>query len=237
MGMDIRKIDDQTYAFDEGGVRFFLLLGTEKALLIDSGMMTRNADELARTLTDLPLELLNTHADRDHLGSCASFPRFYMHPSEASNFYKTNHAEGQFVPVWEGDVLDLGNRPLEIIHLPGHTPGSIAVLDRKAGRIFTGDPVQDGRIYMFGVQREMHAYRESLLRLEARKNEFDEIWPSHGSAPLDTDIIMKLYEASGEVLAGNVPYTLHELHGQEVGAYDAGCAVFLCEPGLSKEAP
>ena len=41
MGMDIQKIDGQTYAFDEGGVRFFLLLGTEKALLIDSGMMTR----------------------------------------------------------------------------------------------------------------------------------------------------------------------------------------------------
>ena len=233
--MDILKTDDKTIVFDEGGVRFFLLLGSEKALLIDSGMMTENAAELARKYTDLPLELLNTHADRDHLGSIASFPWFYMHPSEASNFYKTQGMSGRFVPVKDGEILDLGGRPLEIIHLPGHTPGSIAVLDRNARRIYSGDPVQDGRIFMFGVQREMHAYRESLLWLEARKNEFDEIWPSHGTAPLGTEIIMKLYEASGEVLKGNVPYTLHELHGHQVAACDAGCAVFLCEPDLSEE--
>ena len=233
--MDIRKIDEQTIVFDEGGVRFFLLLGSEKALLIDSGMMTHDADELARKCTGLPLELLNTHADRDHLGSLSSFPWSYMHPSEASNFYKTQGAQGRFVPVWEGDILDLGGRPLEIVHLPGHTPGSIAVLDRKCRRIFTGDPVQDGRIYMFGVQREMHAYRESLLRLDARKDEFDEIWPSHGTAPLSPDIIMKLYEASGEVLRGRTPHSEEELHGHTVWAYDAGCAVFLCDPCLKEE--
>ena len=233
--MDILKIDEQTIVFDEGGVRFFLLSGTEKALLIDSGMATRNADELAREQTDLPLELLITHADRDHIGSNDAFPWFYMHPSEASNYYNGNQGKAPFVPVWEGDVLDLGDRPLEIIHLPGHTPGSIAVLDRKNRRIFTGDPVQDGRIFMFGVQREMHAYRESLLRLEARKDEFDEIFPSHGTCPVGTDLIMKLYEASGKILDGTAGGKTAEMHGIPVRLVDFGFASFLCPPEPKKE--
>ena len=228
--MDIRKIDEKTIAFDEGGVRFFLLLGTEKALLIDSGMMTHNADELAREKTSLPLELLLTHADRDHIGSNAAFSCFYMHPSEASNYYNGNHGAGRFIPVWEGDVLDLGGRPLEIIHLPGHTPGSIAVLDRKNRRLFSGDPIQDGRIFMFGEQREMHAYRESLLRLEARKDDFDEIFPSHGTCPVHPELIMKLYAASGEILEGRLQGVPAELHGRKIAVIDAGCAVFLMPP-------
>ena len=45
--MEWAKIDDKTYQYDEGGVRFFLLLGDREALLIDSGMQVHNAKELA----------------------------------------------------------------------------------------------------------------------------------------------------------------------------------------------
>ena len=41
----------------------FLLVGTEKALLIDSGMNTLNAKQIAESITKLPIILLNTHAD------------------------------------------------------------------------------------------------------------------------------------------------------------------------------
>ena len=68
-----------------------------------------------------------------------------------------NRQSGKIVPVHDGDIIELGDRPLKIIETPGHTPGSIAILDIKKRRIFTGDPIQDGRIFMFGVQREMHA--------------------------------------------------------------------------------
>ena len=47
MEVKITQADASTWIFDEAGVRFFLLAGTERALLIDSGMMTRNAKELA----------------------------------------------------------------------------------------------------------------------------------------------------------------------------------------------
>ena len=230
MAVDIKRIDESTWSFEEPGVRFFLMTGTERALLIDSGMQTRDAKELAQELTALPLSLLNTHADPDHIGSNDEFDSFYMHPAEASNYYNSQKRTGTMLPVWDGDVIDLGDRPLRIITLPGHTPGSSAVLDEKNRRIFTGDPVQDGRIFMFGVQREIHAYRHSLLKLQKYADSFDEIYPSHGTCPVKPPLIMELYEAAGKILDGQITGQKADMFGIPIIVCDTGPAVFLCDP-------
>ena len=128
MNCEIIQIHENTWRIEDGGVRLFLLAGTEKALLIDSGMNLNNARDIAAGLTNLPLSLLNTHADRDHIGSNEQFDAFYMHPAEEP-VYRRSGKPGTILPVREGDALNLGDRELRIIHLPGHTPGSIAVLD------------------------------------------------------------------------------------------------------------
>ena len=55
------KIDANTYRFEDGFVRFFLLEGSDKAVLIDSGMNCPNAFDIAQNLTDKPVILINTH--------------------------------------------------------------------------------------------------------------------------------------------------------------------------------
>ena len=162
MNYEIVEIREGTWRIEDGGVRFFLLAGREKALLIDSGMNVHNAREIAEGLTELPLELLNTHADRDHIGSNAEFERFYMHPDEEP-LCRRNGLKGELLPLREGDRLELGDRSLRIFHLPGHTPGSIAVLDEKNRVLISGDPIQrHGRIYLFGGHRDLWAYVRSL---------------------------------------------------------------------------
>lgn len=64
---EIIQINDTAWRIEDNGVRFFLLTGTEKALLIDSGMNTPNAKQIAESITKLPIMLLNTHADPDHI--------------------------------------------------------------------------------------------------------------------------------------------------------------------------
>lgn len=226
--MNISNISQDTWVFDEGGVRFFLLTGSESALMIDSGMQTHNAKELASELTQLPISLINTHADRDHTGSNHEFDFALMSPAECSNYYHSG-AKGKTVPVWDGDVIDLGGRPLRIISIPGHTPGSIAILDEKNRRIFTGDPVQDGRIFMFGVQREMHAYIQSLDRLMALSESYDLIFPSHGSCPVAPDIIPKLRAAAEKILSKDAQCISEEVFGNRIAVYDMGVATFLCD--------
>lgn len=137
-----------SWRIEDEGVRFFLLAGDEKALLIDSGMKIHNAKEIAQQMVSLPIELLITHGDMDHVGSNGEFDKFYMSPAEASNYYHTQKKTGSFIPVENGDILDLGSRKLEIIHIPGHTPGrfdeiypshgSIPVLPELIPKLYEG---------------------------------------------------------------------------------------------------
>lgn len=230
MDYQIIQVNEKTWRIEDGGVRFFLLTGTERALLIDSGMNVHNARDIAAKLTELPLSLLNTHADRDHIGSNEQFEDFYMHPAEEP-IYRRSGKAGTVIPIVGGEVIDLGGRPLKIIELPGHTPGSIAVLDVKNRVLISGDPIQeDGRIFMFGDHRNMNDYVRSLEQLEKRVDEFDEIWPSHSKIPISRDLIRMLHDRAQEILTGKVLGTATEMHGKSIVAYDLKFDVLLCDP-------
>ena len=106
MNYEVIQMNENTWRIEDGEVRFFLLAGTERALLIDSGMTVNNARDIAAGLTDLPIWLLNTHADRDHTGSNEQFETLFMHPAEES-LYRRFGGTGSVIPVKEGDMLDL----------------------------------------------------------------------------------------------------------------------------------
>ena len=229
MDYSIVQMNQNTWRIEDNGVRVFLLAGEDRALLIDSGMQLHNALDIARSLTSLPVELLNTHADMDHIGSNEQFDSFYMHPAEEAN-YRRSGKGGRMIPVQDGDLLDLGNRPLKIIHLPGHTPGSIAVLDISSRVLISGDPVQEhGRIFMFGDQRNMSDYIRSLEKLDHMTGEFDELWPSHGDLPIKPDVIGRLIDGSGKVMNGTISGTPEEFFGTKITACDLGFTVLLCD--------
>jgi len=229
MSCEIIQINEKTWRIEDDGVRLFLLAGTEKALLIDSGMNLNSAREIASGLTGLPLSLLNTHADRDHIGSNEQFDAFFMHPAEEP-VYRRSGKPGAIIPIREGDSLNLGDRELRIIHLPGHTPGSIAVLDVQNRVLISGDPVQvHGRIFMFGDHRNMKDYISSLEHLKGFADQFDEIWPSHGDIPISPVVIQRLYDGAQAVLDGAIQGKPVELFGRSIVAYDLGFSVLLCD--------
>lgn len=222
------RVDEDTWRIENGMVRFFLLKGTEKALLIDNGMTVRHAKQMAEALTGLPVELLNTHADMDHVGGNGQFESFYMHPADEEHYRKTGKP-GRVIPVRDGDEIDLGNRKLRMIHLPGHTPGSIAVLDISRRVLISGDPIQEhGHIFMFGEYRNMKDYIASLKKLEGMTADFDEIWPSHADLPIYPDCIRRLREGAEKVLNREIPGKETDFHGQTIFVYDLGFTALLC---------
>ncbi|MBR1383036.1 MAG: MBL fold metallo-hydrolase [Ruminococcus sp.] len=226
--MDWVKINDTTFRYEDRGVRFFLLLGGDCALLLDSGMTTSNARELAAQVTSLPVRLFNTHTDPDHIAGNGDFDEVMINPAELVN-YRRPHTSQNIVPVYDGDIIDIGSRPLRAIALPGHTPGSTALLDINSGMLFSGDPVQDGRIFMFGPMRELSAYIHSLKRLLKFADEITEIYPCHGSCPVNKDIIPKLIAGAESVERGEIASQPFEMFGHSVAAYDIGAAVLLCD--------
>ncbi len=226
----MKKLFDNTFVYLDGGVRIFLLTGTKSALVIDTGMSGPDIRAMAAEHTNLPLRLLNTHADPDHISGNGQFDTFYMHPSETAHYYRERGGKGRAIPVFEGDVIDLGERELEIVHLPGHTPGSITVLDRGSRCLIGGDPIQeDGNIYMFGPQRDFCAYIAGLTRLMAR-DDFDCVYPSHGKENVGREAIPALIKGAEKIMAGEIPLQKTERFGRTFYVADAGISRFLCEP-------
>lgn len=225
---EIIQINENTWRIEDDGVRFFLLTGTESALLIDSGMQTSNARELAERITNLPLQMLNTHADPDHISGNVMFETVLMSPME-EKLYRSQGGKGEIIPVKNGEVIDLGERPLEIIDLPGHTSGSIAVLDCKNKVLIGGDSIQDGRIYMFGEHRNMEMYIESMTKLLQHEEKFDTIYTSHSTFPVFPDLIPKLIDGAKQILTGTATGSVVNVHGKSVMLYQFDYAGFLCE--------
>ena len=136
--------------------------------------------------------------------------------------------KGTVVPVKEGDKIDLGDRVLEIIDIPGHTPGSIAILDINNRVLISGDSVQDGHIFMFGQFRNIDAYVPSMQKLLTYKERFDEIYPSHGTLPVKPSIIEELIDAAEEIRSGSAVPEEVDMFGNKVKLYKFPCAGFLC---------
>ena len=227
---EIIKINDDTWRMEDGGVRFFLLCGTERALLIDSGMTAADARQTAEGLTNLPIMLLNTHTDRDHTSGNGAFEEVYMHPAEEEH-YRADGGTGKLLPLADGDVIDLGGRPLRIIHIPGHTPGSVAILAVTRRVLISGDSVQAGNIFMFSAPwRDMPRYAQSMRRLLGMVGEFDTVYPSHGPFPVEAALTGKLLEGAETILRGEASGGPVEMHGRKAWLYKFDFAGFLCDP-------
>ncbi|MDR1330070.1 MAG: MBL fold metallo-hydrolase [Oscillospiraceae bacterium] len=205
MAYEVIKISEGTWRIEDGMVRCFLFAGESRALLVDTGMSGGELLAEVRALTSLPVTLVNTHADGDHTGANGQFAEAYMHPAEFTYYYED---DGNRVPparaMWDGDVIDLGGRSFEVFVIPGHTNGSIALLDRANRVIVTGDSVSRVPVFMFGRQRNIRAYICSMNRLLAMAGDFDTVYPSHGEFPVGAEEIRKLIAAAEQLLKGGL---------------------------------
>ncbi len=69
--------------------------------------------------------------------------------------------------VEEGDVIDLGNKAFEVLHLPGHSPGSIGLWDASTGTLFSGDALYDGTLLDELPASDIPDYIHTMKRLRA----------------------------------------------------------------------
>ena len=193
---------------ESGGtlVRMFLFEGEAEALLVDAGFGGGDLKAFVSTLTDKPVRsVILTHADPDHTGGCNQFEHVLMHPSELALCVARGKPDpARAVPVWEGDRLRVGGRTLEVVLIPGHTPGSIALLDRENRVLLGGDSVQSGLIFMFGEGRSLPAFVRSMEKLLAMGDVFDVCYASHGPVTVTRDLLPALRQGALDVMAGRI---------------------------------
>ena len=227
---EIIQIDGNTWRIEDGFVRFFLLVGEEKAALIDSGVNCPDASDIAKKLTSKPLILLNTHGDGDHTSGTNGFANIYIHPLDYVGCeVKNRYPNTSMIPLNDGDIIDLGNRALKIIHIPGHTKGSVAFLDIANRVLYAGDSVQKGHIYMFGMKRCPELFEKSLDKLIAIKSEYDCIYASHDSFMLSSDYVEKVKVAWEHARSGEISYEMIDLYGNMVKSFTTPVCGFYME--------
>ena len=127
---------DGFYILDDERVRQFLIVGEDEALLIDTGFEDSHVYQAVRSITDLPVQVLMTHGDRDHAGGLKDFGACRIHRGDWNLI-----PEGiQLEPLKEGDTFRCGDYTLEVIEIPGHTYGSVAFVDWEKKLLLPGDP-------------------------------------------------------------------------------------------------
>lgn len=173
------------WVLEEVGVNLFLIAGERRAVLVDSGFggnaeLRREAEELC----GLPVELVHTHGHGDHTGGDALWEEVWLHPGDWPEYRRMRGETTCLRPLEDGMVFDLGGRKLEVLHIPGHTPGSVALLDRKHRLLFSGDTVMTQPVFLMPPNGCPKEFRESLGRLKGLSGEFDTIYPCHQRWPL-----------------------------------------------------
>lgn len=147
----------------------YLLIGTEQALLIDTGAIAdRDQMPLAETVHGLlsehgdpPLVVAHTHGHQDHrLGDAqfAALPSARIIPTEIDDI-QAFFGIDQW-PTGIGSV-DLGGRIVEVLPAPGHAPDHILFYDRRTALLFSGDFLLPGRLLI----DDPIAYRTSAARV------------------------------------------------------------------------
>src|SRR4029077_1602567 len=172
----------------------YLIVGEDKALLFDTGMGISNIKAVVAGLTRLPVSVLNSHTHNDHVGDNWRFGDIYGMDtdfSRANALGSKEDAQAELAPeelcgslpagfdakgyatkpfhiahwLHDGVKIDLGGRVLKVISVPGHTPDSIALVDKENGLLFTGDTYYAGPIYLYRPETDLDAYVASVQKL------------------------------------------------------------------------
>lgn len=221
----VKQINDHIWLLNEQDESTgYLVVGEKKALMVDSMIGYENLKELTSQLTDLPVEVVNTHGHPDHIYGNAYFEKAYIHPADLE-LAKKYQAEGiyseelkkrslkpaEFVLVEEGDIFDLGGLTLEVFALKGHTPGGIVLLDRKDRILFVGDSILEQTWMQLPESLPMEQFVESLERIQTMRGEFDYLLSGHGRGLVDADFceihLKAVKEAAQGVNENDEPYT------------------------------
>ena len=102
----------------------------------------------------------------------------------------------------DGSIIDLGGRTLELLHIPGHTDDAVALLDREAGFLWSGDSFYEGPIWLFAPETDLAAYQKTAARLAALAPELKVVFPAHNTPKSNPGLLMELHENLNLVLAG-----------------------------------
>lgn len=210
----------------------YLIEGNQQALLFDTGNGIGDIRQVVEHLTTKPVRVLNSHGHFDHVGGNHAFtdilgmdtpftrsrqqgqPNSAVAPevsaaalcrSAPEGVTEQNHVGRPYTIsefIEDGHQIDLGGRVLEVMLIPGHTPDAIALLDRQAKLMWTGDSFYAGPIWLFADETDLVAYRRSLQRLLTESRNMQWLLPAHNTPRVSAEVLATVLRGYDTMLAG-----------------------------------
>ena len=222
----VEQIDQDTFAISEykhwEETHCYLLCGSCRALLIDTGLGVANLNHIVKQLTSLPVSAAVTHAHWDHIGGLKDFSDIAVHEAEQSwisghfplpleTVRKNLMAEPCEFPagfsiqdyrifsgipdriLCDGDQIHLGNRNVLVIHTPGHSPGHCVFYEPERGYLYSGDLIYKGKLDAFYPTTDPVQFWNSVRKVQGL--EIRRILPGHHDMSVAPDLIQKIADA------------------------------------------
>ena len=221
----VDQVDDSTYIISEyrhwEETHCYLLIGNDRALLIDTGLGISNIYEQVRKLTNKPVAAVATHIHWDHIGGHKYFPEFYAHEAELDwlngkfplplqavknmvadrcelpeDFCFDGYAIFQGKPgrlLDDGDTIDLGGRSIQVLHTPGHSPGHLCFWEDEKGYLYSGDLVYEGTLFANYPSTDPQSYLTSLEKIAALP--IKQLFPGHHSLDVRPELVIQMRDA------------------------------------------
>jgi glyoxylase-like metal-dependent hydrolase (beta-lactamase superfamily II) len=210
----------------------YLVLGDERAVLFDTGLGIADVSQETARLSELPMVVINSHSHYDHVGDDHRFEEVWafdnllevsriergLTPSEAVHFVPpgSHHSSPRgFDPatyrirpspvtrrLQDRERIELGGRTLTVYHTPGHSPGSICLLDSRRNLLVTGDTFYPGTLYAHFAESDLGAYRASLNRLVELSEQVSHLCPAHNEAVVDKRLLTSARDALEQIAHG-----------------------------------
>ena len=221
----VDQVDESTYIISEyhhwEETHCYLLIGSERALLIDTGLGVCNIYEQVRRLTDKPVTAVATHIHWDHIGGHKYYQEFYAHEAELDwlngrfpmplqavknmvtdrcelpeDFCIDGYAIFQGNPsrvLVDGDTIDLGGRTIHVLHTPGHSPGHLCFWEDEKGYLYSGDLVYEGTLFANYPSTDPQSYLTSLEKIALLP--VKQIFPGHHSLNICPELVIQMRDA------------------------------------------
>lgn len=221
----------------------FLIIGTKSSILLDTGMGISNIKEIVDQLTSGEVRVINSHCHFDHVGDNDKFFSVSIYNEENaierlkkgysieelkehtdSYLFSEGYPHGfnpnnyQILPIIpnilnDGDIINLGNRQLKVLHTPGHSPDSIMLLDKEHRILFTGDTFYPAALYAhfdsdFYGDSNFETYLNTMKRISKLSSDLDYIYCSHNEPIVNPNILHKVVEGFEKIMKESANYKI-----------------------------
>lgn len=225
----VEKIADDTYMISDFGIaNCYLLVGEEKALLIDCGLGIGDLKGAVENITDKPLVVAGTHGHVDHVSGDGQFDEIFVPECDCGRNYsfQTSYLlrkafllaskgvvddsikpkdlvkyekRAKVVPFQDGKVFDLGGRKVVARHFAGHTLGSTVFLDEQSKIAFVGDDASPSVWLFLPHSASVEKWLEGEKQILALSDDYKLYW-GHEKGLLSPQIVQRDIAYGEEIL-------------------------------------